>query len=49
MPGFSASCQQDNSDAVAICELRSFDLSLKDNQLLSTESIFNYQIGFSTA
>jgi hypothetical protein len=49
IPEFGAPCQQDKPEAVAICELRSFDLSLKDNQLLPKESIFNYQIGLFTA
>jgi hypothetical protein len=48
MPIFYESGQKDKPDAVAVCELRSFDLTAEDDQLLSKESIFNYQIGFAS-
>jgi hypothetical protein len=47
-PVFCASCQQDNPETVAIRQLRSFDLTAKDNQLLAKKSIFHQKVGSAT-
>jgi hypothetical protein len=49
MTGFCASCHQDKSEAVGISQLRSFDMSLQDNQLLAKKSIFHQKVGSTTA
>jgi hypothetical protein len=49
MPGFCESCQQDKSDAIAIRQLRSFDLTAKDDQLLAKKSIFHQKVGSTAA
>jgi hypothetical protein len=49
MPEYCASCQQDKPDAVAICELRPFDLTVKDDQLLAKKSIFHQKVGSTAA
>jgi hypothetical protein len=36
-------------DAIAICEPRLFDLTTKDDQLLTKESIFNQQVSSTAA
>jgi hypothetical protein len=48
IPEFGAPCQQDKPDAVAICELRSFDLTTKDDQLLAKKSIFHQKVSSAT-
>jgi hypothetical protein len=49
IPEFGAPYQQDKPDAVAIRQLRPFDLTTKDDQLLTKESIFNQQVSSTEA
>jgi hypothetical protein len=49
LPEFGAPCQQDKPDAVAIRQLRSFDLTVKDDQLLTKKSIFHQKVGSTAA
>jgi hypothetical protein len=48
MPVFCASCQQDKPETVAISQLRSFDLTPKDDQLLAKKGIFDQKVGSAT-
>jgi hypothetical protein len=41
IPEFGAPCQQDKPETVAISQLRSFDLTAEDDQLLAKKGIFN--------
>jgi hypothetical protein len=47
MPESCTFGQQNKPDPVAICELP-FDLTVKNDQLLAQESIFNQQVGFAS-
>jgi hypothetical protein len=49
IPEFDAPCQQDKPETIAIRQLRSFDLSLKDDQLLAKKSIFHQKFGSTAA
>jgi hypothetical protein len=49
MPVFCASCQQDKPETVAISQLRSFDLTPKDDQLLAKKDIFHQKVGSTAA
>jgi hypothetical protein len=49
MPEFCAFGKKDTPDPVAIRQMRSFDLTAKDNQLLAKKSIFHQKVGSTAA